>query len=74
NIDYALFSPLTSVDGTTGKAVNLVAESIESAASPSPRSTRRWPPEPRCGWWTRSRPASSSWRGRWPTVPTASSS
>ncbi|MEU0482678.1 ABC transporter substrate-binding protein [Streptosporangium sp. NPDC006013] len=31
NIDYALFSPLTSVDGTTGKAVNLVAESIESA-------------------------------------------
>ncbi|TMR88111.1 peptide ABC transporter substrate-binding protein, partial [Nonomuraea basaltis] len=31
NIDYALFTPLTRVDTATGKAVNAVAESIESA-------------------------------------------
>ncbi|MBE1558991.1 peptide ABC transporter substrate-binding protein [Nonomuraea africana] len=31
NLDYALFTPLTSVDTATGKAVNAMAESIESA-------------------------------------------
>ncbi|GAA2880181.1 ABC transporter substrate-binding protein [Streptosporangium fragile] len=30
NVDYALFTPLTRVDAATGKAVNAVAESIES--------------------------------------------
>ncbi|MEV0381580.1 ABC transporter substrate-binding protein [Nonomuraea sp. NPDC050643] len=30
NIDYALFTPLTSVDTKTGKAVNAVADTIES--------------------------------------------
>src|SRR5688500_4012103 len=30
NVDYALFTPLTTVDATSGKAVNAVAESIES--------------------------------------------
>uniref|UniRef100_UPI0013B3B942 peptide ABC transporter substrate-binding protein n=1 Tax=Nonomuraea lactucae TaxID=2249762 RepID=UPI0013B3B942 len=30
NIDYSLFTPLTSVDTATGKAVNALAESIES--------------------------------------------
>ncbi|GAA3579575.1 ABC transporter substrate-binding protein [Nonomuraea rosea] len=31
NLDYALFTPLTTVDPATGKAVNAVAESIESS-------------------------------------------
>ncbi|MEV0308175.1 peptide ABC transporter substrate-binding protein [Nonomuraea fuscirosea] len=30
NVDYALFTPLTTVDATSGKAVNAVAESIET--------------------------------------------
>jgi peptide/nickel transport system substrate-binding protein/oligopeptide transport system substrate-binding protein len=31
NIDYALFTPLTTVDASSGKAVNALADSIETA-------------------------------------------